>query len=81
MFAYVLFVLLNVFAFLVYRNASPGRSRLAALLLVAALCVQVVLGISTLLLHVPVWLAAAHQGGAVLLLTAALFLGHVQLRQ
>ena len=81
MFAYVLFVLLNVFAFLVYRNASPGRSRLAALLLVAALCVQVVLGISTLLLHVPVWLAAMHQGGAVLLLTAALFLVHVQLRQ
>ena len=34
-----------------------------------------------LLLHVPVWLATAHQGGAVLLLTAMLFLGHVQLRQ
>ena len=81
MFAYALFVLLNVFAFLVYRSASSGRSRVAALLLVAALWVQVVLGISTLLLHVPVWLATAHQGGAVLLLTATLFLGHVQLRQ
>ena len=42
---------------------------------------QVLLGISTLLLHVPVWLATAHQGGAVVLLTAALFLSHVQLRQ
>ena len=80
-FAYLLFVLMNILAFLVYRSAPRGRSRLAAVLLVVALCVQVVLGISTLLLHVPVWLAAAHQGGAVLLLTATLFLGHVQLRQ
>jgi len=80
-FAYLLFVLLNALAFLVYRSAPQGRGRLAAVLLVVALCVQVVLGISTLLLHVPVWLATAHQGGAVLLLTATLFLGHVQLRQ
>jgi len=81
MFAYALFVLLNVFAIRVYRDAPPGRGRLAAVLLVIALWVQVVLGISTLLLHVPVWLAATHQGGAVLLLTATLFLTHVQLRQ
>ena len=32
--------------------------------------------ISTLLKHVPVPLAAAHQGGAVLLLSCALFLAH-----
>jgi len=80
-FAYTLFVLLNVFAFRVYRSAPPGRTRLAAVLLAMALWLQVALGISTLLLHVPVWLAASHQGGAVLLLTAALFLSHVQLRQ
>jgi cytochrome c oxidase assembly protein subunit 15 len=40
------------------------------------LAIQVMLGISTLLLVVPVPLAAAHQGGAVLLLTAALWAGH-----
>jgi cytochrome c oxidase assembly protein subunit 15 len=80
-FAYVLFVLLNAFAFLVYRSARTGHGRLGAILLVAALCLQVVMGISTLLLHVPVWLATAHQGGAVLLLTAILFLCHVQGRQ
>jgi heme a synthase len=34
--------------------------------------VQVTLGISTLLLHVPVWLAASHQAGALLLFTALL---------
>jgi cytochrome c oxidase assembly protein subunit 15 len=80
-FAYVLFVLLSGTAWLVFRSAPPGRGRLAAVLLVLALCAQVTLGISTLLLHVPVALATAHQGGAVLLLTAALFLCHVQRRQ
>ena len=35
--------------------------------------VQVMLGISTLLLHVPVWLASCHQAGALLLFTALLF--------
>jgi cytochrome c oxidase assembly protein subunit 15 len=49
-------------------------------LLLAALALQIALGISTLLLIVPVSLAAAHQGGAVMLLTAALFLNH-QLRR
>ena len=34
--------------------------------------IQVALGISTLLLQVPVWLGAAHQAGALLLLTAVL---------
>ncbi len=81
MFAYVLFVLLNVYACLVYRSASTMRGRLGAILLVAALFLQVILGISTLLLHVPVWLAAAHQGGAIVLLTATVFLCHVQRRQ
>ncbi|MEZ5501461.1 MAG: COX15/CtaA family protein [Halioglobus sp.] len=80
-FAYVLFVLLSGTAWLVYRSASGGRGKLAAVLLVAALCLQVTLGISTLLLHVPVWLATAHQGGAVLLLSATLFICHVQRRQ
>jgi cytochrome c oxidase assembly protein subunit 15 len=79
--AYVLFVLLNVFAALVYRSAQTGHGRLGALLVLVALYLQVTLGISTLLLHVPVWLAAAHQGGAVLLLTATLFLCHVLRRQ
>lgn len=81
MFAYFLFVVLNLAAFLVYRNARSARARVAAILLVVALLVQVLLGISTLLLHVPVVLGTAHQGGAVLLLTAALYLSHVQLRQ
>ena len=80
-FAYLLFVMLSGFAFLVYRSTIQGRGRLAAVLLIIALFMQVGMGISTLLLHVPVWLATAHQGGAVLLLTAILFISHVQVRQ
>jgi heme a synthase len=52
----------------------PARPALAALG-AAALC-QVALGISTLLLAVPVPVAAAHQAGAVMLLTAAIVFRH-----
>jgi cytochrome c oxidase assembly protein subunit 15 len=48
----------------------------AAHALAAAFALQAALGIWTLLLGVPVALAAAHQGGAVLLLAAALWYGH-----
>jgi cytochrome c oxidase assembly protein subunit 15 len=60
------------------RNFSPGiRGSLIALGgLVGA---QIVLGVSTLMLYVPVPLAAAHQGGALALLTGAIaLLHHVQ---
>jgi cytochrome c oxidase assembly protein subunit 15 len=81
MFAYLLVVLIGLFATLVYRGATGGRARLAVVLLLVVLACQVGLGISTLLLHVPVMLAVAHQGGAMLLLTATLFASHVLARQ
>ena len=40
------------------------------------LVIQISLGIATLLHMVPVPLAAAHQGGAVLLFAAALWVSH-----
>jgi len=52
------------------------RAKLAAHLLLAALVVQIALGITTLMFAVPVALGAAHQGGAVVLLAAALFANH-----
>ncbi len=42
----------------------------------AALALQVALGISALVLRVPVWLGALHQAGAVALFTAVLFAAH-----
>jgi cytochrome c oxidase assembly protein subunit 15 len=56
------------------RTAGPVRSALD--LLLAAACLQVALGISTLLLVVPTSLAAAHQAGAMLLISAVLNLRH-----
>jgi cytochrome c oxidase assembly protein subunit 15 len=52
---------------------SPRR---ASHVLLAVAALQIALGISTLLLVVPIPLAAAHQAGAVVLLTAAIVLRH-----
>jgi cytochrome c oxidase assembly protein subunit 15 len=57
-------------------RAAPAASRRAANLWLAMLLVQAGLGISTLLLVVPLPLAAAHQTGAVLLFSAALYAAH-----
>lgn len=43
--------------------------------LVIVVC-QIVLGISALVMRVPVWLGAMHQAGAVALLAVAIFAGH-----
>jgi len=58
------------------RSSLPKEARVALHTLLAAVVLQVALGILTLLLVVPVPLAAAHQAGAVLLLTAGIFLRH-----
>jgi heme a synthase len=59
------------------RQASfPPRARLAVHLLLAACLTQVFLGIATLLLRVPIPLAAAHQANALVLFTVALYLCH-----
>lgn len=52
------------------------RGSASANALLGAFVLQAALGISTLLLAVPVALGAAHQGGAVLLLAAALWHAH-----
>ncbi|HKJ09187.1 MAG TPA: COX15/CtaA family protein [Gammaproteobacteria bacterium] len=58
------------------RYELPPRLRLGYHLLLAMVAIQVSLGISTLLLHVPIPLAAAHQAGAVVLLTLLVYLNH-----
>jgi cytochrome c oxidase assembly protein subunit 15 len=54
----------------------PARARVGAHLLLALLALQIALGITTLLLVVPLHLAAAHQAGAVLVFAAALNVAH-----
>ena len=80
MFAYLLFVLIISFAFMVHKSAEISRARVGAILLVVALLAQIILGISTLLLHVAVPVAAAHQSGAMVLITAMIFVSHALTR-
>ncbi len=57
------------------RAADPGTRRWAGAL-AAMVLAQVALGVSTLLLQVPVPVAAAHQGGAVVLLSLLTVVAH-----
>ncbi|MBF0214093.1 MAG: COX15/CtaA family protein [Magnetococcales bacterium] len=70
---------LTFFAILAYwvlgrRFASSGPVRVGLHLLLLAVSLQVALGIATLLLHVPVNLAWAHQVWSMALFTVALFI-------
>ena len=74
-FAYTLFVLITTFVVLALRQVQ-GPLRAALYTLQGLLLLQVCLGIATLVMLVPVPVAAAHQAGAVALFTCALFVAH-----
>lgn len=70
------FVLIVVFWFRARKADLPARARTAVNALLHTAVLQFALGITTLLLAVPVVLGAAHQGVAMLLFTVALYLVH-----
>ena len=74
--------LVSVLGFWVYavRRPLPAMAKTGIHVLLLVAIAQVALGISTLLLHVPVALGVIHQAGALTLLTVTLFVSH-QLRQ
>ena len=72
----LIFVSVVGFWFKTLNQELPGRTQIALHCLLAAVILQVTLGISTLLLVVPVPLAASHQAGALILLTAMLWARH-----
>ncbi|MDM8567266.1 COX15/CtaA family protein [Candidatus Halobeggiatoa sp. HSG11] len=74
--ATLVFVVISVFWIIAQKTKFPTRIRWAVNIFLFVMLIQVTLGISTLLLHVPVTLAAAHQGGALVLFTVALFVTH-----
>ncbi|MGH8675061.1 MAG: COX15/CtaA family protein [Burkholderiales bacterium] len=74
--AWVLAILVPLFWWRVLASGLEPRQRLPCHVLLAALALQITLGIATLVLGVPVVLAAAHQAGAVLLFAAALWVAH-----
>jgi len=75
-FAYVIVALVLTFAAKTLKADIQGPARTGVFLLIGLLLLQVILGISTLIFYVPVPVAAAHQVGAVALLSASLFVSH-----
>ena len=71
--ATLLFLLIPIFWLKASKLELTPLAKTGCHLLLAALTLQIALGISTLLLVVPVALAATHQAGAVILFTAAIF--------
>jgi cytochrome c oxidase assembly protein subunit 15 len=76
-----LLAVITLLAVIVYwamamQRRLPRRLAIGCHLLLACTGLQVALGIATLLLRVPVHLAATHQAVAVLVFTAALYLCH-----
>ena len=64
------------FWFFARRGNLPARTKPAVTALLHTVLVQVILGITTLLLAVPVLLGAAHQAVAMLLFTLSLYILH-----
>lgn len=54
----------------------PGRGKKAVTAVLCAAYLQVLLGISTLLTHIPLTLAVSHQSGSLLLLSTVIWLCH-----
>ena len=65
--AYILTALIGFFVFIAWRSANNTRMKVQLVLMVALLLLQIVLGISTLLLVVPIVLASKHQAVAAIL--------------
>jgi cytochrome c oxidase assembly protein subunit 15 len=70
------FVLVVLYWFRVRKTELPRRAAVSVNVLLHTAILQVALGITTLVMAVPVFLGAAHQAVAMLLFTVALFLNH-----
>ena len=74
--AYVVTAVVLVFFFRARKELAQGPGGFMIYLLPIILAIQVILGITTLLMRVPVSLGSLHQMGAVALWSVALFLCH-----
>ena len=77
MLAYLTGAVLITLAVLGLLKSTDRRLKVASVLMLTAVCFQIVLGISTVLSHVDLTIAAGHQSGAVVLFTTVLFWLHV----
>jgi len=76
MLAYLLVLMIPAWWWMARRASLDAGTRSVFHVLLAVFALQILLGITTLLYRVPIPLAAAHQGGALAVLTVALILNH-----
>ncbi|WP_439107991.1 COX15/CtaA family protein [Congregibacter sp.] len=76
MFAYLLVFVVGGFGLMLLLKGKDALIRVAGAAVIAALLLQVTLGISTLLTRMAIPVAAGHQAGAILLLTVLVFTVH-----
>ncbi|WOJ98119.1 COX15/CtaA family protein [Congregibacter brevis] len=81
MFAYVLLLLVGGFGLRLVLQSADGFMRGAGVAVIAALLLQITLGVSTLLTRMAIPVAAGHQAGAIFLLTVLLFTVHALRRR
>ncbi|MCL1138176.1 COX15/CtaA family protein [Shewanella pneumatophori] len=74
-------IMLLYLAFKLIRTASSSIMRNAAWLLIALVVLQVILGISNVVLHLPLGIAVSHNGGAALLLLTLVFINYALWRK
>ncbi len=73
MIAYAVAIFAVVFATLVWRSRGAERLRTPAFAAIAAILVQIVLGIATIIYGVPLKIALAHQANAIVVFALALW--------
>jgi cytochrome c oxidase assembly protein subunit 15 len=76
MIAWLLMILVPIYWWKIQKSEVINRTKRIAHLTLLAFIGQITLGISTLLLVVPVPLGAAHQAGALVLLTMLILMNH-----
>ena len=81
MLAYGVVITLTGVALVSYLRSPDSAVKLAALLMGAAVFFQASLGVATVLSQVAIPVAAFHQGGAVILLTATLFFAYARITE
>lgn len=74
MFAYLLFAIIVIFVTNAILKLDSRLLKKSLICMLILLIIQILLGIATIIMHVPVSFAAAHQSCAIALLTTSLFL-------
>ncbi len=72
----IILVILTGAIWYVSKNLSTTKQRFAIYLLIAAVSLQFIIGVFTLLYAAPITLAVLHQAGALVLFTTTIFLNH-----